>query len=164
MSKPVKRRRDGTLVVKLPAAGIVMLRDALTGLERTLDPAAPEQVRLFPRAYADDGDEQRFEELTRGYLLAAKRDAMRIVSGVLDRASGRGETVELVLAPEEVQALLGSVNDLRLVVGTLLEVTDDEQPRALLPPEAPDAARVNSYLWLGAVQEAVLDTLLAELD
>jgi len=163
VSKPVKRRRDGSLLVKLPSAGVAMLRDALTGLEATLDPGAPEQVRLFPRAYADDADEAHFQEMTRSYLLESKRSAIRIVGGSLDRGHRRGEIVELILAPDEVTALLGSLNDLRLVIGTLLEVTDDEQPRGLLPPDDPDAARVNSYLWLGAVQETLLETLLEEL-
>lgn len=163
MSKPVKRRRDGTLLVKLPAAGVSMLQDALSGLQATLDPGAPEQVRLFPRAYANDDDEAHFEEMTRGYLIASKRDAIRIVAAVLERAHAKGEIIELILHPDEVTALIGSLNDLRLVIGTLLEVTDDEQPRGLLPPDDPDAARVNSYLWLGAVQETLLETLLEEL-
>lgn len=163
MSKPIKRRRDGTLLVKLPAAGVSMLREAISGLEATLDPGAPEQVRLFPRAYADDADEAHFEEMTRGYLLDSKRDAIRLVGGALDRAHTKGDVVDLILEPDEVNALLGSLNDLRLVIGTLLEVTDEEQPRGLLPPDHPDAPRVNSYLWLGAVQETILDALLSEL-
>lgn len=163
IGKPVKRRRDGSLLVRLPANGVQLLRDALQGLLDTLDPEAPEQVRLFPRAYADDAEEARFRDLTRGFLLAAKEGAIRRVLSAIERAGRKGETVELVLERDDVDPFLGAINDVRLVVGTILEVTDEEQPHELLPPDDPDAPRVASYLWLGVVQETVLETLLGEL-
>lgn len=163
VSKPIKRRRDGSLQVRLPTAGVNLLRDAIGSLLDRLDPADEQQVRLFPRAYADDADEARFRELTHGYLIAAKQASMRILSELLEEArSGRGEVSELILDDDQVSALLGCLNDLRLVLGTMLGVTDDAQPTGLLRPDDPEAAQVNAYLWLGALQEGLLEVLLAE--
>jgi hypothetical protein len=163
MSRAIRRRRDGRLAVKLPDAGVAMIRDAIASLEPSLGDGSAEQSRLFPRAYIDDTDEARFEELTRGYLIESKREAFRLLIAALDRASIKGGIAELDLDEDEVRALLGSMNDLRLVIGTLLDVTDDEQPRGLLPPDEPAAPQVNAYLWLGAVLEMLVDALLDEI-
>jgi hypothetical protein len=163
VSRPIKRKRDGSIVLRLPSDGIDALVSAAADLESGLDPEAADQVRLFPRAYQNDDDEATFRDLTRQYLLESKRHALTVVSS-LQESSRKGGISELVLSDEQLQALLGSLNDLRLVLGTMLEVTDEDQPASLLPPDAPNAAKVNAYLWFGAVQELLLELLLSELD
>lgn len=122
----------------------------------------PAVRRLFPKAYEDPQEEARFEDLTRGFLIASKKGAIELTLATLSRGSSKRGTFEVSLDEDETNALLGCINDLRLVLGTLLEVTEEHQPREFLPPEDPRALHANSYLWLGAVQEALLSLLLGE--
>lgn len=68
----------------------------------------------------------------------------------------------LTLKPEESKQWLGALNDLRLAIGTRLEVTDDDDSSELyaLPDEDPRKPMVMAYLWLGGLQETLVETLL----
>jgi hypothetical protein len=74
--------------------------------------------------------------------------------------AGNGGAV-LKLGPEESHRWLGALNDLRLAIGTRLEVTDDEDGDELyrLPDSDPRKPMVMAYLWLGGLQESLVETL-----
>ena len=164
MRGPFGRDRDGRLRLRLPAEGVGLLEAILVDLRgRVEDSEDPDHRRLYPPAYTDEAEEARFRDLTRGYLVAAKQGAIDVVLDVLARGAVRRGMFEAALADAEAEALLGALNDARLVLGTALEVTDDEQPVGFLPPDDPKAPRVNAYIWLGAAQEALLELLLREL-
>ncbi|QGV80408.1 DUF2017 domain-containing protein [Streptomyces ficellus] len=131
-------------------------------------PADPALARLFPNAY-DDGDEQlraasaEFRRYTENDLRARKReDALAVVRSLdgLD-AAGEGGAV-LKLTADEARHWLGALNDLRLTIGTRLEVRDDDENEALyrLPDADPRKPMVMAYLWLGALQETLVETLM----
>ncbi|GAA2453350.1 DUF2017 domain-containing protein [Streptomyces lavendulocolor] len=131
-------------------------------------PADPALARLFPDAYGDGDDELRaasaeFRRYTENDLRARKReDALAVVRSLdlLDAAGGRGAVLELTA--DEARHWLGALNDLRLTIGTRLEVQDDDENEALyrLPDSDPRKPMVMAYLWLGALQETLVETLM----
>ncbi|MFF7993772.1 DUF2017 domain-containing protein [Kitasatospora xanthocidica] len=129
-------------------------------------PADPVLARFFPDAYrdpekpADDeavaasGEFRRFTELD---LRARKRDDALFVIRALDGLGGAG-----VLKPATPDCLrwLGALNDLRLALGVRLEVTeDDEEGLYDLPDGDERKPLVMAYLWLGAMQESLLEAM-----
>ncbi|MDV9187730.1 DUF2017 domain-containing protein [Streptomyces sp. SR27] len=133
-------------------------------------PSDPALKRLFPDAYGDDSEELRaaasdFRRYTENDLRARKREDALLVVRAMDSlstdAAGEGGAV-LKLTPDESRAWLGALNDLRLTIGTRLDVTDDEESERLyrLPDSDPRKPMVMAYLWLGALQESLVATLL----
>ncbi|MBD0709882.1 MULTISPECIES: DUF2017 domain-containing protein [unclassified Streptomyces] len=142
-------------------------------------PSDPALRRLFPDAYGDDSEELRaaasdFRRFTENDLRARKRQDALVVVRALDglaaggfdgsggREGGDGGAV-LKLTPEESRAWLGALNDLRLTIATRLEITEDEESERLyrLPDSDPRKPMVMAYLWLGALQESLVETLMA---
>ncbi|MEU7701708.1 DUF2017 domain-containing protein [Streptomyces sp. NPDC039028] len=132
-------------------------------------PSDPALKRLFPDAYGGDSEELRaaasdFRRFTENDLRARKREDALVVVRALDAlsadAAGEGGAV-LKLTPDESRAWLGALNDLRLTIGTRLEVTDDEGEQLYrLPDSDPRKPMVMAYLWLGALQESLVETLM----
>jgi hypothetical protein len=136
-------------------------------------PADPALARLFPDAYGGpeakpDDEESRafsaeFRRYTENDLRARKRDDALAVIRALDSLSAAGEDgAVLELTPEESPRWLGALNDLRLAIGTRLEVTDEDDGGELyrLPDSDPRKPMVLAYLWLGGLQESLLETLI----
>ncbi|MGW7209119.1 DUF2017 domain-containing protein [Streptomyces sp. NPDC054837] len=139
-------------------------------------PSDPVLRRLFPDAYSDpegtpgpeETEEQKaysseFRRYTENDLRAGKRDSALAVIRSLDALSpvGDGGAV-LKLSPEESRQWLGALNDLRLAIGSRLEIADEEDTDLLyrLPDEDPRKPMVMAYLWLGGLQETLVTTLL----
>ncbi|MDQ0601416.1 hypothetical protein QF037_005761 [Streptomyces canus] len=139
-------------------------------------PSDPVLRRLFPDAYSDpegtpgpeQAEEQKaysseFRRYTENDLRAGKRDSALAVIRSLDALSpvGDGGAV-LKLSPEESRQWLGALNDLRLAIGSRLEIADEEDTDLLyrLPDEDPRKPMVMAYLWLGGLQETLVTTLL----
>ncbi|MET9395832.1 DUF2017 domain-containing protein [Streptomyces sp. NPDC006624] len=142
-------------------------------------PADPVLRRLFPDAYSDpeqpatprDAEEQRaysaeFRRYTENDLRAGKRDNALAVVRSLDALStasaGEGGAV-LKLSPQEARQWLGALNDLRLAIGSRLEISDEEDGDLLyrLPDDDPRKPMVMAYLWLGGLQETLVGTLMS---
>ncbi|KPH97372.1 protein of unknown function DUF2017-containing protein [Actinobacteria bacterium OK074] len=139
-------------------------------------PADPVLKRLFPDAYTDpeatpglkDAEEQRaysseFRRFTENDLRAGKRENALAVVRALDglTVAGEGGAV-LKLTAGESKQWLGSLNDLRLAIGARLEITDEDDSDILyrLPDEDPRKPMVMAYLWLGGLQETLVNTLM----
>ncbi|MFB7517953.1 DUF2017 domain-containing protein [Streptomyces sp. NPDC056144] len=133
-------------------------------------PSDPALRRLFPDAYGDGSEELRaaasdFRRYTENDLRARKRvDALTVVRALDELAgasAGEGGAV-LKLTPDESRAWLGALNDLRLTIGTRLDIQDDEESERLyrLPDSDPRKPMVMAYLWLGALQESLVGTLM----
>ncbi|GHF97139.1 DUF2017 domain-containing protein [Streptomyces zaomyceticus] len=133
-------------------------------------PSDPALKRLFPDAYGDDSEELRaaasdFRRYTENDLRARKREDALVVVRALDalsaEAAGEGGAV-LKLTADESRAWLGALNDLRLTIGTRLEVTDEEGEQLYrLPDSDPRKPMVMAYLWLGALQESLIEALMS---
>ncbi|MFH8575914.1 DUF2017 domain-containing protein [Streptomyces zaomyceticus] len=133
-------------------------------------PSDPALKRLFPDAYGGDSEELRaaasdFRRYTENDLRARKREdallVVRALDGLSVEAAGEGGAV-LELTADESRAWLGALNDLRLTIGTRLEVTDEEGEQLYrLPDSDPRKPMVMAYLWLGALQESLVETLMS---
>jgi hypothetical protein len=128
---------------------------ALTGLgpvggepERPDDPAL---ARLLPDAYRDDPDAAgEFRRLTETTLRRDKVDAAERLLAALP-GDGAGE---VRLDPDTTEAWLSTINDVRLALGTRLEVTEEmDEP----DPEDPDAPAYVVYLWLTELQGVLIE-------
>ncbi|MFD5767068.1 DUF2017 domain-containing protein [Streptomyces sp. NPDC127049] len=133
-------------------------------------PSDPALRRLFPDAYGDDTEELRaaaadFRRFTENDLRARKREDALAVVRALDGLSSGGpeESALLKLTPDESRAWLGTLNDLRLTIATRLDITEDEESERLyrLPDSDPRKPMVMAYLWLGALQESLVETLMS---
>ncbi|WP_405903533.1 DUF2017 domain-containing protein [Streptomyces sp. NBC_00656] len=133
-------------------------------------PSDPALARLFPEAYGDDDTELRaasaeFRRFTENDLRTRKRDDALVVVRTLDALTpAEGGAAVLTLAADECRSWLGSLNDLRLTIGTRLEVSDEDggEDGSLyrLPDSDPRKPMVMAYLWLGALQETLVETLM----
>ncbi|MGC4946519.1 DUF2017 domain-containing protein [Streptomyces sp. DT224] len=131
-------------------------------------PADPALARLFPEAYGDEDDELRaasaeFRRFTENDLRTRKREDALVVVRTLDALTPAGEGgAVLTLTADECRNWLGSLNDLRLTIGTRLEVEDEGEDSSLyrLPDSDPRKPMVMAYLWLGALQETLVETMM----
>jgi hypothetical protein len=140
-------------------------------------PSDPVLQRLFPDAYSGPGGEEatpgdddelrahsaEFRRFTENDLRAKKREDALAVIRSLDMltVAGHGGAV-LELTPDESRQWLGALNDLRLAIGSRLDIADEEDTDVLyrLPDEDPRKPMVMAYLWLGGLQETLVDTLM----
>jgi hypothetical protein len=82
---------------------------------------------------------------------------------VLSRVPERGGEVRLT--EEEADGWLRALTDVRILLGTRLEVTDDTDPAAELDaelrrdPAAPRAAELAVYHYLTYIQESLVQSL-----
>ncbi|WP_030943627.1 DUF2017 domain-containing protein [Streptomyces sp. NRRL S-646] len=139
-------------------------------------PKDPVLKRLFPDAYSDpegtpgpkEAEEQQaysaeFRRFTENDLRAAKRESALAVIRSLDALTPAGDGGAILkLSPEESRQWLGALNDLRLAIGSRLEITDEDDTDLLyrLPDEDPRKPMVMAYLWLGGLQETLVSTLM----
>ncbi|EME97765.1 DUF2017 domain-containing protein [Streptomyces mobaraensis NBRC 13819 = DSM 40847] len=137
-------------------------------------PADPALARLFPDAYGTPGAEQdeqarayaaEFRRYTENDLRARKRDdglaVVRSLDGLSAADGPGGGAAVLRLSPEGSRQWLGTLNDLRLTIAARLEITDEDESDALfrLPDDDPRKPMVMAYLWLGGLQETLIETL-----
>ncbi len=101
--------------------------------------------RLFPPAYStDDEAERRYTDLTRNDLLLHHSEALSVLS------SSAGTTY---LSEEEVGRWMTALNDLRLVLGTVLDVTDVEDDLDVT------SSQHLLYYYLGGLEEELVGVL-----
>jgi hypothetical protein len=128
------------------------------GTSGSAAPADPVHARLFPAAYADAEAERGFREMTESGLRTERVErAQRCLSelaGAPSRVAGlaRRPRQELLLGDEDCDRWMRVLNDLRLVIGTRLEITEDED-FASVDPEDPQSFSYVVYGWLTAMQD-----------
>lgn len=148
----VTRHRDGSIEVRLDDDEREVLADVLGQLREAIvaDTDDPLLARLFPPAYADDPEKEAgFRALARDELLEKHLAAIDDVEASLG---------ERRLAPEQADAWMRAVNALRLVLGTRLDVREDDERR--VEPDDPDAPA----WWLYELLSALVDDLVRTLD
>ena len=146
----VKRTRSGEFDVRLSDDERDVLRSVAPQLRQLLDGdlADPSLRRLFPPAYGEDPERDReYHALVRDELADRRRAAVDTFVATIDRQR---------LTEEELLAWMGSINDLRLVLGTRLDVTEELEE---IDPEDPDAGLFALYGYLGWLLEHVVDAL-----
>jgi hypothetical protein len=148
--RTVKRTRGGHFEVRLPGDERTMLREILPQLKAALEgdaSADPGFKRLFPVAYAQDPEHEREYRAMVGDELLTKRLAqVDLVLATIDRER---------LTEDELFAWMGAVNDLRLVLGTRLDVS--EETDLAVDRSHPEAAAYGLYGYLGWLLELLVD-------
>ncbi len=121
-SRYVKRRRDGRYDLNFPDQVRSMLVDLAGQLDDILDGDGPELRRLFPVAYAQDAElDAGYQVLARGELIDQRRSAITDL-----RQTAEADDV----SEEELTSWMTVINDLRLVFGTILDVSEDDESEA----------------------------------
>lgn len=118
-------------------------------------PRDPVLARLLPDGYRDDpAAAGEFRRLTEPSLRQHKYDAAQQVLDSLPPAGGR-----VCLDGTTTRAWLSALNDIRLVIGTRLDVTEDMDV-----PEPDDSAApgYQLYRWLSVLQELLVEAVIGE--
>jgi hypothetical protein len=153
------RFRHGDVVARLdPAeAGIVGL--LLDQLEQLLAADAddvagdPVMARLLPDGHRGDPElAADYRELTESSLRSGKTDDLAIVRATLPEGGG-----EIRLDRDQAGAWLRTSNDLRLALGTRLDVTEETEPPEEIADEQDQQLAV--YYWLTSLQGSLVDAL-----
>ena len=150
----VERERAGGVRLRLSRREREVLRGlaAQLGARLAHEDDASDLRRLFPPGYTDDAeDEGEYRRLVHDELVAGRREALRTFATTLDRQE---------LSEEELDAWLSVLNDLRLVLGTRLDVTEETFARPL-DPRDPDAAELAVYGYLSWLQEQAVEAAAA---
>ena len=158
-SGPFQLQADGSYRINLaPDVRELMvhlfgeLRDVLTQAD-TSDPALR---RLFPAAYHDDPErDAEYQELMRSELVASRLTAISRVVEVI----GDGDRLEA----GDMDLLLQSLNAVRLLLGTMLDVSEDEGDGIAGGDGSDDpvAAQAHLYSYLGWLLEAAVAAAMA---
>ena len=119
-------------------------------------PADPVVARLLPDAYQDDPEKAgEFRKYTESSLREAKKYFAQTLLETLPPEGGK-----VRLTGDQARDWLRALNDIRLMFGVRLEVTEDfEDQLAALDPKDPRLAAFEVYGWLGAVQESLVHAL-----
>ncbi len=99
--------------------------------------------RLFPAAYLDDEEkEAEYQRLMREELVASRLSAIESVTAVL-----RADPRELLDEGQTI-AFMQSINAVRLVLGTMLGITDDESADDAEAADSPEHHLYDFLSWL----------------
>lgn len=152
--KRVRRRRDGRIELRLSEEQAQVLAHVSGQLREAIltDMESPTLRRLFPPAYVDDPEKEAgFQALARDELLESRLAALDEVDAALSEP-----TMEL----DRAASLMRSCNALRLVLGTRLDVGEDDEPR--LDPTDPEAPAWALYYFLSALVAELVDVLATD--
>ena len=153
LHRRIARRRDGRFDLRLPDAERALLRELPAQLRSLMFEGDSSLARLFPPAYPDDPErDAEYHRLMDEDLRARHLAALDVVERTVDAS---------VVDMEELLGWLAALNDLRLVLGTRLDVTEEVHE---LPEDDPDAGAFAVYSYLGWLQEQVVAALDPEYD
>ena len=143
---------DGAFEVRLAPGARRWIVDLADQLEELLTADTPDTTRLFPTAYPDHPElDAGYQILARDELIDQRREAIGLL-----RTSADADEV----SADELSAWMGIVNDLRLVLGTRLDVSEDDVEVDL---DGPDADAIITYHQLGVVLAEIVDALRGTL-
>jgi hypothetical protein len=109
--------------------------------------------RLFPDAYDSAEDTAAYNELVSDQL---RRDKIGSLQGVRNDLGRDG--VDITLSRPSSERWLTVLTDVRLALGTRLEMTEQKMA-ADLDPQDPQAPWLAVLHWLGWVQESMLQAM-----
>jgi len=148
MPSRIEQTAKGEIRLRLPEDEQTLLRGIAASTRALLaDGEDPALRRLFPPAYDDPEFEQEYRELTGGQLAAGRERALQHLEATVDHE---------VLSAQDADLWLRALNDVRLVLGTRLDVTEDLDWDGLSPqdPRAPELAL---YAYVSWIQEQLVE-------
>jgi hypothetical protein len=154
LRRRISRTRDGRYVLRLPREEQALLANLSDQLRELLQLTTddPSVRRLFPTAYNEDSERDReYQQLVRDELLERRLAALAVVEE---------SATATELNDAQLTGWLTALNDLRLVLGTRLDVTEDHEPVA---EDHPDAPALAVYGYLSVLLGEVVDALAEDL-
>lgn len=165
------RNLVGSLIGMLDERGSSSPADELeeiTGI-RTGNAQPPDDAtlrRLLPDFYRSDDDRPTGSEAADSFnaalrslhepeIIEAKRDAAQLLLDTVPEGGGRFELTE-----GGANAWIATVNDIRLALGTMLEIGPDGPDR--LPYDHPLAGHLDVYQWLTVLQEYLVLAMMGK--
>lgn len=149
-SRPQFQRKGDRVRVNLEVHERLLLGELLDELEGLLDdPDDPELRRLFPPAYSDRVDDEQYRSLVHDQLVSGRSKALATVRETL-----AGETLDLEQADQWLRAL----NDMRLVLGTRWDVSE-QLDYGKLDLNEPRGRELAIYGYLSWLQEQLVEAL-----
>ncbi len=148
----VTRTRRGTYQIRLPQGEKDLLENLATQLRTmlSLGTSDPALRRLFPTAYHEDVERDReYQQLVRDELVDRRLAALTTV----EETSAVQEVTE-----EQLAHWLTGLNDLRLVLGTRLDVSEDTDGTDG-DDDDPDVTARSIYDYLGFLLTEIVDAL-----
>jgi hypothetical protein len=157
--RPFRRKGEDVVARLDPAeAGIIgLLLDQLELLLAAEDDVSSDPVlaRLLPEGHRGDPRlAADYRELTESALRSGKADDLATVRATLPPGGG-----DLRLDADQAAAWLRTTNDLRLALGTRLEITEETEPPDDVTGE--EGQQLAVYYWLTALQGSLVDALAA---
>jgi Domain of unknown function (DUF2017) len=148
---PITRTRDGDFRLRLAPEERDVLRGLPDQLRRLLTEDDPALVRLFPPAYVDDIErDAEYRRLMREELVNRRLESLAMVEATVDAER---------LTEEQLNSWMKVINDLRLVIGTSLDVQEDDDPGQQLDPGDASAPMRAMYWFLSYLLESTIDAL-----
>ena len=149
-SKPPIRRTGKRVEVDLSSGERELLKVLTADLRMRIadDVDDPELRRLFPTAYHDDAArDAEYQILARSELVDARFGAIDITLATIGASS---------LTDEELNAWMTTVNQLRLVLGTRLDIGEEEEDEVIDPGD-PEGQERLIYHWLTGTLALIID-------
>ncbi len=152
--RKIKRNKDGTLRLRLSVEERQTLQDLPKQLKELLNSDDESLKRLFPPAYQDDiAQEIEYQQLMREDLLASHLQNLEILEQTIDAES---------ITEEQAFVWLKALNEIRLVIGTRLDITEDSLDELQnLPSTDPSLMGLAIYNYLSWLQEQIVIALEA---
>ena len=133
----------------------------------TTEPDDPVLARLFPTAYRNDDEAAaEFRRFTEGSLRDGKANAAITIIDGLEEAglppelTEDGLVIDVELDEATAETWMRSFTDMRLALATRLEVEEgDEDYWATLSEDDPRGQAHDIYLWMGYLQETLVEAL-----
>jgi hypothetical protein len=181
VSLEIKRERHGIVSVALDAHEVMVVRSACEQLGELFDsrddggvtasevmpgvldpfadsgprerPEDPALARLLPDAYPEDVEATgEFRRFTESDVLNFKRGNLNTMLATLGDGSA-----PIRLDQDQVRGWMYAINDMRLTIGTRLELEEGYgEEMAALPPEDPRLPLYYLYEWLSALQDGLI--------
>jgi hypothetical protein len=146
----ILREADGSFRVSLSRSERHLLRGLPGQVRELIDGQDPTVERLFPPAYADEPDrEAEYRRMVHDELVAGHRRALDMMEATVD---------ERRLDEDQMAAWLSAINDIRLVLGTRLNVTEDTDEDDY-PEGDPRRATIALYHYLGWLEAQAVEAL-----
>lgn len=143
-----RRRGDGDFDVRLSDDERHLIGQLAGQLRELLTTDHPSLERLFPPPYGDD------EERNQGYAALAGSE---LVEGRLNRLEAMAQQLEATTLDEaQLSDWMRCINDVRLVIGTTLDIDGGYRPRA---DDGDAAAMFAAYEYLGYLLDRIVHAL-----
>jgi len=151
VKKRFRRTRSGDFDVRLSDEERTLLRNLIPQLRELIQRGEgdePSLRRLRPSAYPDDPD----ADAEYRSLVYSDLDARRLAG--LDTLEATA--AETRLSAEQLLIWMGTINDLRLVLGTNLDVSEESDLMPAGPADDPESQALVVYSYLGWLLEQIV--------